>query len=217
MLMDTKVLLADDHRLLREGLRLVLDVQPGITVVGEAEDGRQAVEMAEELHPDVVVMDIAMPNLNGLEAARHIKRTHPDVKIVILTMHENRHYFREIVRLGVAGCVLKRSAATELVAAIRAAAHGHTFYSPAVTSFLLADYRALPGNGYVDPVEGLTIREREVLTLVADGKTNQEIATALDVSIKTVQTHRAHLMQKLGTHDRTELVKYAMHKEPARL
>jgi two-component system, NarL family, response regulator NreC len=210
MLMETKVLLADDHAILREGLRMVLDAQPQIAVVGEAEDGRQAVEMAEHLHPDVVVMDIAMPNLNGLEATRQIKRRFPEIRVVILTMHENHQYLMQIVKAGATGAVLKRSAGTELLTAIRAASHGESYFSPSIAKMMLEDYRVRLDRDHVDDPEVLTEREREVLQLVAEGKSNQEIADALVVSIKTVQTHRAHIMEKLDMHDRTELVKYAI-------
>jgi DNA-binding NarL/FixJ family response regulator len=209
MLMDTKVLLADDHAILREGIRLVLEAQPGIAVVGEAEDGRRAVELAEALQPDVVVMDIAMPNMNGAEATRQITRRLPHIRVVILTMHEDRQYLARIIKAGAVGCVLKRSAGTELVTAIKAAARGESYFSPSLASLLLDAYRTqLAGQG--DELAGLTEREREVLQLVAEGKTNQEIAERLVVSIKTVQTHRMHLMEKLGAHDRTDLVKHAL-------
>jgi len=203
-------LIADDHAILREGIRRVLNEQPGLTVVGEAEDGREALDMVERLQPDVVVMDIAMPNLNGAEATRQIRRRFPHTKVVILTMHENQQYLTQIVKAGATGAVLKRSAGTELLSAINAASHGQSYFSPSITSMLLEDYRVrLSGEGVDDP-EVLTEREREVLQLVAEGKTNQEIADQLVVSIKTVQTHRAHLMEKLGAHDRTDLVKHAM-------
>ena len=209
-LMDTKVLLADDHAVLRDGLRMVLDAQPGISVVGEAEDGRQALEMVEQLQPDVVVMDIAMPNLNGLEATRQIKRRFPRTQVVILTMHENQQYLTQIVKVGAVGCVLKRAAGTELVAAVRAAAQGESYFSPAIASMILEDYRARLRYEGKDPQELLTEREREILQLVAEGRTNQEIADLLTLSIKTVQTHRAHIMEKIDAHDRTDLVKYAI-------
>ena len=209
MLMDTKVLLADDHAILREGIRMVLDAQPGIAVVGEAEDGRRVVELAEALRPDVVVMDIAMPTMNGAEATRQIRRRLPHIQVVILTMHENQQYLAQIIKAGAIGCVLKRSAGTELVTAIKAAARGESYFSPSLASLLLDAYRLqLAGEG--DELAALTEREREVLQLVAEGKTNQEIADQLVVSIKTVQTHRMHLMEKLGAHDRTDLVKHAL-------
>lgn len=209
-MMDTKVLLADDHAILRDGLRMVLDAQPGIKVVGEAEDGRQALDMVEELQPDVVVMDIAMPNMNGAEATRQIKRHFPGVRVLILTMHENQQYLAQIIRAGAIGCVLKRSAGSELVTAVRAAARGESYFSPTLATMMLDTYRMQLASEGHDVADLLTEREREILQLVAEGKTNQEIADLLFVSIKTVQTHRAHLMEKLDAHDRTELVKHAM-------
>jgi len=195
--MDTKVLLADDHAILREGIRMVLDAQPGITVVGEAEDGRQALEMVEDLQPDVVVMDIAMPNMNGAEATRQIRRRFPRTRVVILTMHENQQYLMQIVNAGATACVLKRSAGTELVTAVKAAARGESYFSPTMASMMLDVYRKRLVEEGSDELALLTEREREVLQLVAEGKTSQEIADQLFVSIKTVQTHRMHIMEKL--------------------
>lgn len=211
MLMDTKVVLVDDHAVLRDGLKMVLDAQPGIAVVGEAEDGREALDLVEQIHPDVVVMDIAMPNMNGAEATRQIKRRFPQVKVVILTMHENRQYLVQIVNAGASACVLKRAAGTDLVDAIHAVVRGESYFSPAMAAMLLEDYRGMLRRDEPEE-EQLTEREREVLQLVAEGKTNQEIADLLFVSIKTVQTHRAHVMEKLDLHDRTDLVKYAIRK-----
>jgi two-component system response regulator NreC len=211
VLSDIKVLLVDDHAILREGLRMVLDAQPGITVIGEGEDGRQALDLVESLHPDVVVMDIAMPNLNGAEATRQITKRFPQVQVVILTMHENHQYLVQIINAGARGCVLKRSAGTELVTAVKAAARHESFFSPTMAAMLLDDYRMHLASEDNDN-DLLTDREREVLQLIAEGKTNGEIAELLVVSIKTVQTHRAHIMEKLDMHDRTELVKYAIRK-----
>jgi DNA-binding NarL/FixJ family response regulator len=208
--MHTRVLLADDHAMLRDGIRMVLEAQQGIRVVGEAEDGRQALEMVEELEPDVVVMDIAMPNLNGAEATRQIKRRFPRVQVVILTMHENQHYLAQIVQAGAIGCVLKRSAGTELVTAVKAAARGESYFSPSLATMMLDSYKMRLYEEGEDDLSLLTEREREVLQLAAEGKTNQEIAEQLFVSIKTVQTHRMHLMKKLSAHDRTELVHHAI-------
>ena len=209
-MMDTKVLLADDHAILREGIRMVLEAQPGITVVGEAEDGRQALEMVESLQPDVVVMDIAMPNMNGAEATRQIKRRFPRTRVVILTMHENQQYLMQIVNAGATACVLKRSAGTELVTAVKAAARGESYFSPTMASMMLDVYRKQLVAEGSDELALLTEREREVLQLVAEGKTSQEIADQLFVSIKTVQTHRMHIMEKLDAHDRTDLVRHAI-------
>jgi DNA-binding NarL/FixJ family response regulator len=209
-MMDTKVLLVDDHAILREGIRMVLDAQKGMTVVGEAEDGRQALEMVESLSPDVVVMDIAMPNMNGAEATRQIKRRFPRTRVVILTMHENQQYLTQIVNAGATACVLKRSAGTELVTAVKAAARGESYFSPTMASMMLDAYRTRLVEEGSDELALLTEREREVLQLVAEGKTSQEIADQLFVSIKTVQTHRMHIMEKLDAHDRTDLVRHAI-------
>lgn len=209
-MMDTKVLLVDDHAILREGIRMVLDAQAGILVVGEAEDGRQALEMVEDLQPDVVVMDIAMPNMNGAEATRQIRRRFPRTHVVILTMHENQHYLTQIVNAGATACVLKRSAGTELVTAVKAATRGESYFSPTMASMMLDVYRDRQVEDGSDELALLTEREREVLQLVAEGKTSQEIANQLFVSIKTVQTHRMHIMEKLDAHDRTDLVRHAI-------
>jgi DNA-binding NarL/FixJ family response regulator len=208
--MDTKVLLADDHAILREGIRMVLDAQPGITVVGEAEDGRQALEMVQTLVPDVVVMDIAMPNMNGAEATHQIKRRFPHTRVVILTMHENQQYLMQTVNAGATACVLKRSAGTELVTAVKAAARRESYFSPTMASMMLDVYRKQLVAEGSDELALLTERERGVLQLVAEGKTSQEIADGLFVSIKTIQTHRMHIMEKLDAHGRTDLVLHAI-------
>jgi DNA-binding NarL/FixJ family response regulator/two-component sensor histidine kinase len=204
---DVRVLLVDDHAIFREGLVRILDAWPGVRVVGEAADGREALEMVEQLQPDVVVMDIAMPHLNGLDATRQIGRRFPDTRVVILTTYESRQYLVQIVKVGAAACVLKRSAGTELVAAVRAAAQGESYVSPTIAGMMLDDYRLRIDHGGDDM---LTEREREVLQLVVEGRTNQEIADELIVSIKTIQTHRAHILRKLGAHDRADLVKHAI-------
>lgn len=207
--MEARVLLADDHAILRDALRMVLDAQPEITVIGEAEDGRQALDLVEELGPDIVIMDIAMPNLNGAEATRQIKRRFPLTRVVILTMHESPEYLGQIVEAGAIAAVLKSAAGTELLSAVHAAMRGESYFSPKIASMMEEDYRfyrATQGG----ETEHLTDREREVLQLVAEGKTNKEISESLGLSIKTVQTHRSHVMQKLNIHDRMELVKYAI-------
>ncbi len=207
--MVAQVVIADDHAIVREGLKLVLSAEPNIEVVGEAEDGREALDMVEKLRPSVVVMDIAMPNLNGLEATRQIRRRFPETQVVILTMHEDRLYSLQIAKAGAAGCVLKRSMGKELVTAIEAASLGQSYFSPSIAATVLEDYRRLASRPE-DEVVPLTEREREVLQLIAEGRTNREIADMLTVSIKTVQAHRAHIMEKLNVHDKTALVKYAI-------
>jgi two-component system, NarL family, response regulator NreC len=204
------VLLVDDHTIVREGLRLVLAAEPNIDVIGEAGDGREALEMVERLNPDVVVMDIAMPNLNGLEATTQIRRRFPRVHVVILTMHENGLYFNQIIKAGATGCVLKRSMGRELVTAIQAAAHGENYFSPTVATKVLQHYQQLLQHPAAKSDDLLTEREREILQLIAEGNTNREIAEMLTLSIKTIQAHRSNLMDKLGAHDRTDLVKYAI-------
>lgn len=208
--MTIRVVLADDHAMVREGLRMVLAARSDIAVIGEASDGREAVDMAERLHPDVVIMDIAMPNLNGLEATRQIAKRFPGTRIVILTMHENQQYLVQIIQAGATGCVLKRSAGTELITAVEAAARGESYFSPAIATMMVADYRRVLERPAASPADQLTQREREILQLVAEGRTNREIADLLTVSIKTVQAHRANLMEKLAAHDRTDLVKHAI-------
>jgi DNA-binding NarL/FixJ family response regulator len=208
--MTVRVLLADDHAIVREGLRLVLSAEPHIEVVGEAGDGREALDLVDHVKPDVVVMDIAMPNLNGLEATTQIRRRFPNVHVVILTMHENELYFNQIIKAGATGCVLKRSMGRELVTAIDAAARGENYFSPTVATKVLEDYRRLLDRPQGKPDDLLTEREREVLQLIAEGHTNRDIAHMLTLSIKTVQAHRSNMMDKLGAHDRTDLVKYAI-------
>lgn len=210
--METKirVLVADDHAVLREAVRAVLETRSEIEIVGEAEDGRQAVRMVDELLPDVVIMDISMPNLNGLDATRQIKRFHPDVQVLFLTMHEESNYVRQLVKVGATGCVVKRSAAKELIQGVHAAAQGEAFFSPVIAGTVLEGYRHYLVHDETRPGQELTDREREVLQMIAEGRTNGEIARALFITVRTVQTHRMHLMHKLDVHDRTDLVKYAV-------
>ncbi|MBV8085912.1 MAG: response regulator transcription factor [Chloroflexi bacterium] len=208
-----RVLIADDHAMLREGIRLLLGTQHDLEVVGEASDGRDAYFKVEELRPHVVVMDIGMPVLNGLDATQQIKRAFPDIKVLILTQHENDEYVYRILQCGASGYVLKRSAGAELVSAIRNVNGGNAFLYPSMSKGLLSDYlqRAEAGQEKAS-YDGLTERERQVLKMIADGCTNHQIAHLLCLSVKTVQAHRGHLMEKLNMHDRTELVKYAIRK-----
>lgn len=202
-----RVLIADDHTILREGIRSLLERESDIAVVGEAQDGREAVEKTRALKPDVVLLDIGMPRMNGIEATRTIKREHPGIRVLILSMHEDEEYVRPLMEAGASGYVLKRSATTELVSALRAAYQGHTVLAPELA-------RAAFGSpaSTADRYDGLTEREIEVLKLIAEGLTNQQIADRLTISIKTVQAHRANIMEKLDLHDAVELTKYAIRK-----
>jgi two-component system response regulator NreC len=208
-----RVLLADDHTILRDGIRALLDDQADIEVIGEAGDGQATVKMTAQLQPDVVVMDIAMPLLNGLEATRQIQRDLPHVKVLILTMHENEEYIRQVLAAGALGYVLKDAAARDLIGAIRAVYQGEAVLSPAITRLVIEDYLRWGDIRPPDSSNGLTSREREVLQLIAEGYTNKEIAEILCISIKTVQSHRTNLMSKLDLHDRGELIKYAIQKK----
>ncbi len=208
-----RVLLADDHAIVREGVKRILTAEPDLEVVGEAEDGLQAVEQAKKLKPDVAVLDISMPGINGIEATKQIKAALPDTHTLALTMHSDDSYVFQLLKAGASGYVLKRAAATDLVQAIRAARRGEAFLYPSVAKAVVADYlkRVETGEGR-ETYDGLTEREKEILTLVAEGATNQDIAQKLYISVKTVQTHRAHIMEKLNLHDRTMLVRYAIRK-----
>jgi two-component system, NarL family, response regulator NreC len=208
-----RVLLADDHVLIRAGLRMVVDAQPDLTVVGEAGDGREAVAMAESLKPDVVVMDIGMPTLNGIEAARQVRENLPDAQIVMLSMHADEGYVLRALKAGAKAYLLKDSAEPDLARAIRAAADGKSFFSPAVGRVLLEDYvRKLQRTGGEDSYDLLSPREREILQLVAEGKSSKEIANLLNLSVYTVETHRARVMQKLNLRGIPELILYAVRK-----
>jgi two-component system response regulator NreC len=209
-----RVLLADDHTILRAGLRMMLNAQPDITVVGEASDGKEAVREAERLVPDVVIMDVTMPDLNGIEATRIIKKALPEVKVLILTMHENEGYLFQSLRAGASGYMMKEAADTELIQAIRTVQSGRFYLSPAAQSMMVGDYlqRVKAGGEEKDSYNDLTEREREILKLVAEGLTNNQIAEKLIISPKTVDTHRTHVMDKLNLHSRAELVKYAMRR-----
>ncbi len=209
----TRILIADDHAIVREGIRMILTAQGDFTVAGEARDGEEAVQLARELRPDVVVMDISMPKLNGIDATRQIRQIAPDAQVLILTMHEDESYVLQLLQLGATGYVLKQAAATDLVGAIRAAARGEAFLFPAVARSLVQDYlERLRASGRTPKQDGLTECEREVLVLVAEGLTNAKIASRLSISVKTVQTHRTHIMEKLDLHDRGHLVRYAIRK-----
>lgn len=209
-----KVLLAEDHIIVRKGLRALLDKEIGIEVIGEAEDGREAIRKAEELHPDVVVMDIAMPGLNGLEATRQIKKRFPGMKIIILTVHNNEEYVLETLRAGASGYLVKKAAPTDLISAIQAAYRGESFLSPSISRTVIDEYLGKTEKvSERDEIYGkLTDREREVLQLIAEGHTNRKISELLHVSIKTVETHRAHIKDKLNVSSTAELIQHAIRK-----
>ena len=208
-----RVLLADDHTLIRAGLRMVVVSQPDFTVVGEANDGREAVALAEQLKPDVVVMDIGMPSLNGIEACRQIHDSLLGTQVIMLSMHSDEGYVLRALKAGAKGYMLKDSAEADLASAIRAVTAGKSFFSPAVSKILLEDYmRKLKRTGAEDSFDLLSPREREVLQLVAEGKSSKEVANLLSLSVYTVDTHRAKVMQKLNLHNIPELILYAVRK-----
>lgn len=209
-----RVLIADDHGIVRQGTRSLLEKESDIEVVGEAEDGRAAVEMAESLHPNVIAMDIAMPKLNGLDAAAQIVRRHPEIGVIILSMHEEEDYLVRALSAGVRGYLLKDNAQFDLIRAVRAVAQKKAFFSPAIAQMLADDFtRQMQKKGLQDSYDLLTEREREVLQLLAEGKSNKEAATVLDVSPYTIETHRNNLMQKLNLHNTAEIVLYAVRKK----
>jgi len=201
-----RILLADDHAVVRQGFKMILDAQPDMEIVGEAANGREAVDLAEQLRPDVVVMDVAMPELNGIEATRRLASSVPHARVVALSMHKDSVYVREILRAGARGYLLKDSGAADLVAAIHAVASGESYLSPAVSNAVLDDYRRHVTN----PIDLLTSREREVLQLLAESKTNKEIAGVLNLSVYTVEAHRGRIMEKLNLHSIGELVRFAV-------
>jgi DNA-binding NarL/FixJ family response regulator len=208
-----RVLLADDHTLIRAGLRMVVVSQPDFTVVGEASDGREAVALAEQLKPNVVVMDIGMPSLNGIEACRQIHDSLLGTQVIMLSMHSDEGYVLRALKAGAKGYMLKDSAEADLASAIRAVTAGKSFFSPAVSKILLEDYmRKLKRTGAEDSFDLLSPREREVLQLVAEGKSSKEVANLLSLSVYTVETHRAKVMQKLNLHNIPELILYAVRK-----
>ncbi len=201
-----RVLLADDHRILRQGVRMLIDSQIDMEVVGEAKTGREAIDQARELKPDVVVMDVSMPELNGIEGTRQICDEMKHTRVLALSMHKDAVYVREILRAGARGYLLKDSEDDDLVRAIRCVQRGEAFLSPAISDAVLSDYRKHVSN----PVDLLTSREREILTMVADGKTNKDIANALNLSVYTVESHRGSVMEKLNLHNAGDIVRFAL-------
>jgi two-component system response regulator NreC len=211
--MTSRILLVDDHAVVRSGLRMLLESEPDFEIIGEAGSGRQALQAVAETRPDIVLMDIGLPDISGIEAAAEIKRLHPATAIVALTIHEDQEYFFKMLAAGASGYVPKRAAPEELLTALRAAATGEVYLYPSLAKLLVSDYLAQdPGARRSDALDGLTEREREVLTHLAEGASNLEIAETLTISPKTVARHRENIMRKLGLHTRAELVKYAIRK-----
>ena len=208
-----RILLADDHTVVRKGLRLLLETQPGFTVIADAADGREAVAIAEKLAPDVVVMDVAMPTLNGIEAARQITARQPQTAVVFLSMHSDEGYVLKALKAGARAYLLKDSAEYDLINAVKAVSEGKAFFSPAISKMLVEDYmRQMRERAVEDSYELLTTREREVLQLLAEGKNNKEVANVLNLSLYTVETHRSNIFQKLNLHSGAELILYAVRK-----
>lgn len=208
-----RILLADDHAVVRDGLRALLEKQPDMSVVGEAADGRDSIRLAEEQSPDVVIMDIGMPNLNGIEATRRILAANPRTAVVMLSMHQDESYVLRSLKAGAKAYLLKDSLRSEVIDAIRAVMQGRSFLTRKVSRMLQEDYmRQLENRGLDDSYDLLTDREREILQMVAEGKSNKEVASLLNISQTTVETHRAHILQKLGLHSVPELILYAVRK-----
>ena len=209
-----KVLLADDHVVMRTGLRVLLERQANLEVVGEAANGRETIELAASLKPDVVVMDVGMPSLNGIEATKAIVTQRPATAVIVLSMHADESYVMRALKAGARAYLLKDSAAADLISAIEAVSQGKSFFSPKVSRILAEDYiRVLKQKGAVDTYDLLTSREQEILQLLAEGKANKEVASTLNISPYTVETHRGHILQKLNLHNPAELILYAVRKQ----
>ncbi|MBI2857821.1 MAG: response regulator transcription factor [Chloroflexi bacterium] len=204
-----RILIVDDHAIMRDGIRALLSLHSDVEIVGEASEGKEAIEKATELLPDVVVMDIGMPEMDGLEATRRIMKKSPKTKVLVLTQHDNREYVLSAIKAGATGYVPKRALGTELVSAIRTVQNGDSFLYPSAAAALIEDYLHQVDE---EPYDRLTDREREILKLIAEGHTSREIASMLYISLKTVLGHRTKIMEKLDIHNRTELIKYAMRK-----
>ena len=202
----TRILLADDHAVVRQGFARILQSESDFEVVGEASDGREAVQKAVELKPDIVIMDVSMPELNGIEATRRLQKDHPRIRVLALSMHKDNVFVREILRAGAAGYLLKDAIDHELLTAVRAVARGEGYLSPSVSESVLSDYR----KHVTDPIDLLSSREREILQMLAEGKTNKEVAQVLNISVYTVDAHRGRIMEKLNLHSIGEMVRFAM-------
>ena len=207
-----RILLADDHAVVRDGLRVLINAEPDMEVIGEAKDGRVAVQKITELRPDVAIIDISMPELNGIQATERIKREYPEVKVLALTVHQEKGYLDQLLRIGASGYILKHSAADELIEAIRCVAQGQTYVDREMASRITTDYLRKQSAGGAPGTTELTDREEQVLRLVAQGHSNKEIANQLSISVKTVETHKANFMEKLEFKSRAEVVRYAVQR-----
>jgi two-component system response regulator NreC len=208
-----RILIADDHGIVRRGLRLQLEINEAFEVVGEAADGREAIAKAAELNPDIAIIDIAMPNLNGIDATSQIVKRAPKIGVIILSMHSDETYLTRALAAGALGYLLKDNADLDIHRAVTTVAQGKPFFSPAITNTLLDDYmRQMQQRGLQDSYDLLTGREKEIFQLLAEGKANKEVATVLDLSVNTVETHRTRIMQKLDLHNAAEIVLYAVRK-----
>ena len=204
-----RILVADDHSVVRKGIRILLEMEPDMDVVGEAGDGLEALDKFKELEPDILLLDITMPGMTGLEVAKVVNKESPRSRVVLLTMHEGDEYFFQALAVGAAGYIVKGASADEVMNAIRSVSQGGVYLQPSLAKKLVSDYLK---NKSTAAYDGLTPREGEVLRLIADGLTNRQIASDLSISVTTVQTHRAHVMEKLNLHSQAELIKYAMRK-----
>jgi DNA-binding NarL/FixJ family response regulator len=208
--MSTKVLIADDHKIVREGLKALIDKQESMQVVAEADNGLEAVRLARKLQPDVVIMDLGMPQMNGIEATREVTAHEPGIKVIALSMHSDKRFVLQMIKAGASGYVLKDSAFEELITAIKTVVSNQSYLSPKITDVVIKDYVQTLSKGDVSAFSVLTAREREVLQLLAEGRSTKEIAASLSVSVKTVETHRQQIMDKLDIHSVAELTKYAI-------
>jgi len=210
---EIHLLLVDDHEIVRTGLSMLLESESDIKIIGQASNGLQALEMASQLHPDVVIMDITLPDISGIEVTRRLKAQNPEIAVVALTIHEDQQYFFEMLQAGADGYVPKRAASDDLIKAIHAASNGEVYIYPSLAKVLVADFLNQTGDEKTrESVNGITAREQEVLGMLAAGKSNDDIAAVLSISKHTVARHRENLMRKLGLHSRSELVKYAIRK-----
>lgn len=207
-----RVFIVDDHIMLREGIKKLINSDSGFDIVGESGDGSEAVELVNKLKPDIVLMDISLPSLNGIEATRRIKRDNPKIKVLALTMHDNEEYLSQMLQAGASGYILKKAAVSELRNAIDAINRGESYLYPSSARHLIGSFLKRVESGGKSSIDGLTSREQEVLILIAEGKTNKEIAKHLQLSVKTIESHRSNIFEKLGINDRIEAVRYAIRR-----